>query len=63
MKRNGTKSKWLNTVDFLELTSIAAFDIANNTYFFTKQATLVRRSAILSLTLILVFTGEVLNVS
>jgi hypothetical protein len=33
----------------------AAFDIANIIYFFTKQATLMRRSTVLNLPLQLVF--------
>jgi hypothetical protein len=48
----------LSTVDLLLLTSLdklAAFDIANIIYFFTKQVTLMRRSTIISLPLQLVF--------
>ncbi len=41
----------------VQLTS-AAFDIENIIYFFTKQATLIRRSTELSLPFQLVFPGE-----
>jgi hypothetical protein len=36
-----------------------SFNMANNIYFFTKQATLMRRSTVLSLPLQLVFPGQI----
>ena len=50
----------LSTFDLLVLTSLgsAAFEIENSIYFFfTKQATLMRRSTVPSLPIQLVFPG------
>jgi hypothetical protein len=54
-----TDGRRLNTVDLLVLTSLdqVLLKLANIIFYFTKQATLMRRSTVLSLPLQLVFPG------
>ncbi len=51
----GTPTQVEGSVPLTSMSGSAAFDIANNIYFSKKQATLMRRSTILSLILQLVF--------